>query len=647
MLRIAVPNKGTLSRPASQMLREAGYRQRGDDRDLVCRDEANAVEFFYLRPRDIATYVGSGDLDLGITGRDLLIDAGSPAREVLDLDFAAASFRFAARPDTITGGTDVGGRRIATVVPGRGRALPADNGLSAEVIRLDGAVENAIRLGVADVVADVVETGATLRQAGLTVVGEPILRSSAVLIGRADGAAANGVEQLVRRLQGVLVARRYVMLVYDVRADRSTGRPRSPPASSRRPSRRCTARAGWPCRRWCSAATCTGSWTSCTTSARGRSWSPTSTPAGCEGPPPVKPPAAGPALALVGLGGVASAGQSLANAELGARLGAPVLGAVVNNLTALVDPRGRGGGVAGHARRPARAARRGAAVVGYLGGFGGALFVVGATYAVPVLGVAVFTIAQVAGSSAGGLAVDRVGLGPTGRLALTVPRVAGALLGIGAVAIAQLGRPIGDLALGAVLLAVAGGLGVAIQTALNGRVSRATSTVAGLTVNMVVSSPVVLVIALAAGAFTGLNPWPGDVWLYLGGPLGLFVIVTLLIGVQAAGVLRTGLAIVAGQLAGAILLDLLTPGGPPVGPALLAGSALTFVAVAISGCARPRYRKRSSTRLTWCRARARGPALEPHRAGARGAALPDPVPHGAVRARTTPPPSTRSPASTW
>src|SRR5215207_3016294 len=219
MLRIAVPNKGTLSRPASQMLREAGYRQRADDRDLVCRDEGNAVEFFYLRPRDIATYVGSGDLDLGITGRDLLIDAGSPAREVLDLDFAAASFRFAARPDTITGGTDVGGRRIATSFPGVVQRYLTDNNLSAEVIRLDGAVENAIRLGGADVVADVVETGSTLRQAGLTVVGEPILRSAAVLIGRADGESANGVEQLVRRLQGVLVARRYVMLVYDVRAD--------------------------------------------------------------------------------------------------------------------------------------------------------------------------------------------------------------------------------------------------------------------------------------------------------------------------------------------------------------------------------------------------------------------------------------------
>ena len=273
MLRIAVPNKGTLSRPASQMLLEAGYRQRADDRDLVCRDEANAVEFFYLRPRDIATYVGSGDLDLGITGRDLLIDAGSPAREVLDLDFAAASFRFAARPDTITGGTDVGGRRIATSFPGVVQRYLTDNGLSAEVIRLDGAVENAIRLGVADVVADVVETGATLRQAGLTVVGEPILRSSAVLIGRADGAAANGVEQLVRRLQG----RAGGPPVRDARLRRAgrRARPGDRPHPRHRVADRLAAaprglggRAGDGAPR----ATCTGSWTSCTTSARGRSW---------------------------------------------------------------------------------------------------------------------------------------------------------------------------------------------------------------------------------------------------------------------------------------------------------------------------------------------------------------------------------------
>ena len=219
MLRIAVPNKGTLSQPASQMLRDAGYRQRTDPKDLACRDEANNVEFFYLRPRDIATYVGTGDLDLGITGRDLLVDSGVPAQEVLDLNFGGATFRWAAPSGgPVTSADEIGGKRIATAYPGVVARYLTDHDLKADVVRLDGAVENAVRLGVADLIADVVETGATLRQAGLTTIGEPLLRSSAILIGPAEGEAA-GVAQLIRRLQGVLVARSYVMLAYDVRAD--------------------------------------------------------------------------------------------------------------------------------------------------------------------------------------------------------------------------------------------------------------------------------------------------------------------------------------------------------------------------------------------------------------------------------------------
>ena len=219
MLRIAVPNKGTLSAPAAQMLREAGYAQRLNDRDLICRDAANDVEFFYLRPRDIATYVGSGDLDLGITGRDLLLDSASEAEELLDLGFAGATFRFAARPEDLRDVAQIAGKRIATSYPGVVARHLAEHGLTATVVRLDGAVENAVRLGVADVVADVVETGATLRQAGLEIIGKPILESSALLVRRRGGADSGPVNQLLRRLQGVLVARRYVMLAYDVRAD--------------------------------------------------------------------------------------------------------------------------------------------------------------------------------------------------------------------------------------------------------------------------------------------------------------------------------------------------------------------------------------------------------------------------------------------
>ncbi len=214
MLRIAIPNKGTLSRPASEMLREAGYRQRTDERDLTCLDSDNDIEFFYLRPRDIATYVDSGDLDLGVTGQDLLIDSGSPVRELLKLGFAPATFRFAA-PDPAM---KLDGQRIATSYPHVVERYLAEREIKAQVVKLDGAVENAVRLGVADLIADVVATGATLRQAGLTPIGEPLLVSEAVLVGREE-VSGGQIAQLVRRLQGVLVARRYVMLVYDVRAD--------------------------------------------------------------------------------------------------------------------------------------------------------------------------------------------------------------------------------------------------------------------------------------------------------------------------------------------------------------------------------------------------------------------------------------------
>ena len=219
MLRIAVPNKGALAEPASEMLRESGYRQRHDTRDLVLQDPENATEFFFLRPRDIAVYVGSGELDVGITGRDLLLDSGAPADEILALGFGTSTFRFAARPGTATSVRDLAGRRVATSYAGLVAKHLADLGVGAEVIRLDGAVETAVRLGVADVIADVVSTGTTLRQAGLEFVGEPILESEAVLIRRAGAPPDPAVEQLARRMHGVIIARQYVLIDYDVRSE--------------------------------------------------------------------------------------------------------------------------------------------------------------------------------------------------------------------------------------------------------------------------------------------------------------------------------------------------------------------------------------------------------------------------------------------
>ena len=215
MLRIAVPNKGSLSDSAAEMLREAGYRIRRDPKELIVTDEANGVELFYLRPRDIAVYVGSGTVDCGITGRDLLLDSASSAVEVMSLGFGGSTFRYAAKPGTASSVAEIAGRRVATSYPGLVEKHLADHGVSADVVRLDGAVETAITLGVADVIADVVETGATLRSQGLEVFGEPILRSEAVRIRNTAADPTNGVEVMRRRLLGVTTARTYVMLDYD------------------------------------------------------------------------------------------------------------------------------------------------------------------------------------------------------------------------------------------------------------------------------------------------------------------------------------------------------------------------------------------------------------------------------------------------
>ena len=221
MLRIAVPNKGVLSEPAAEMLTESGYRQRRSTKDLVVFDPDNDTEFFYLRPRDIAVYVAAGTLDVGITGRDMLLETTPPdgvgaAVEVMPLGFGRSSFRFAAPADSpIHGLDDLEGTRIATAYPGLLERHLDEAGIKARVVKLDGAVETACRLGVADAVCDVVETGTTLRAAGLRIIGDPVLSSEAIMVRRAGAEEIPAVAQLRRRLRGVLVARQYVMLDYD------------------------------------------------------------------------------------------------------------------------------------------------------------------------------------------------------------------------------------------------------------------------------------------------------------------------------------------------------------------------------------------------------------------------------------------------
>ena len=219
MLRVAVPNKGSLSETATEILKEAGYATRGDSKSLTVQDSANGVEFYFLRPKDIAIYVASGHLDMGITGRDLAADTREQVQELLELGFGDSTFRYAAPNDQQWSIEALEGKRIATSYPNLVRRDLQQRGIDAEVIRLDGAVEISIRLGVADAIADVVSTGRTLRQQGLEPFGEPLISSEAVIVGRVDHEVTQEQLVLIKRIEGILHARNYVMLDYNVSRD--------------------------------------------------------------------------------------------------------------------------------------------------------------------------------------------------------------------------------------------------------------------------------------------------------------------------------------------------------------------------------------------------------------------------------------------
>jgi ATP phosphoribosyltransferase len=215
VLRVAVPNKGALSEAAAEILSEAGYRRRTDPKDLTVVDPANNVEFFFLRPKDIAIYVGSGQLDLGITGRDLAAESDAPVRERLALGFGSSTFRYAAPRGRDWTVAELEGKRIATAYPNLVRKDLADKGIEATVIRLDGAVEISIQLGVADVIADIVGSGRTLGLHNLVAFGASLCDSEAILIERDDPEPDPARDQLAARVQGVVFGQQYLMLDYD------------------------------------------------------------------------------------------------------------------------------------------------------------------------------------------------------------------------------------------------------------------------------------------------------------------------------------------------------------------------------------------------------------------------------------------------
>ena len=216
-LKLALPNKGALSEGAVSLLRQAGYRCTRSGRELVIRDAGNKIDFVFLRPRDIALYVGNGIIDVGITGIDLAMDSGAAVETIFPLGFGKSRFCFAAPKEKKMSVSDLNGLRIATSYPSLLKAKLAEMNMTGQVVKLDGAVEISIALGVADAIADVVESGATMREAGLEIIGEPMLYSEAVVIaGNKEIAERPEVALLIARLRGIMRAAEYVMVEYDI-----------------------------------------------------------------------------------------------------------------------------------------------------------------------------------------------------------------------------------------------------------------------------------------------------------------------------------------------------------------------------------------------------------------------------------------------
>ena len=218
MLKIAIPNKGSLAEGAMKLIREAGYKCKKSGKELVCSDPTNNVEFVFLRPKDIATYVASGVFSFGITGRDITADSENDVVEMMALGFGKASFRYIIPGNEhFEGFQQFEGKRIACSYPHLVKTHLASEGVNAEIVPLSGAVEISIHLGIADAAADVVETGTTIKQAGLKTVGDTIMKSEAVLISKCATVVEREEAALfLRRLEGIIIARQYVMVEYDI-----------------------------------------------------------------------------------------------------------------------------------------------------------------------------------------------------------------------------------------------------------------------------------------------------------------------------------------------------------------------------------------------------------------------------------------------
>ncbi|MEY3204418.1 MAG: phosphoribosyltransferase [Planctomycetota bacterium] len=216
LVRIGVPSKGRLSELAAQLLADAGLSFRRSDRSLFAKCKDMPVEITFLRTDDIPVLTAEGAIDLGITGADLVAESGADVVHRLDLGVGSCRLAMCVADDSpVTDPRQLAGKRIATSFPRITRRWLAERGVDAHFVELSGSVEVMIALGVADAIVDLVETGSTLAANRLRIFAE-IGRYETVLVQNhriADPALA---DRIVRRLEGIVIARSWSLLEYNV-----------------------------------------------------------------------------------------------------------------------------------------------------------------------------------------------------------------------------------------------------------------------------------------------------------------------------------------------------------------------------------------------------------------------------------------------
>jgi ATP phosphoribosyltransferase len=215
-LRIGVPSKGRLSELTEELFQQAGLTFRRLERSLFSRVRDMPVELVFLRAADIPVLCAEGAIDLGVTGSDLLEESGVDLRVRLKLGIGKCRLAVCVREDApFTSVRQLDGLRIATSFPRLTQRFLEQHHTTAHLVALSGSVEVMVTLGVAEAIVDLVETGSTLAANRLRILAE-IGEYESVLIQNHAQRFPDQADRVVRRLEGVVIARLYSLLEYNI-----------------------------------------------------------------------------------------------------------------------------------------------------------------------------------------------------------------------------------------------------------------------------------------------------------------------------------------------------------------------------------------------------------------------------------------------